>query len=148
MDSVLTQLAAHQLGGAVGDDLIRIHVEAHAGACLKYIDNERCVPLAVYNFFGRLHDCVSTFVIDQAKFLVSLCGGILHHADGANQRGIGAHAGDGIIFHGARSLHAVINVGGNFLDADRIFFLAKLLGHAVPLFMSAECVCVHDAAQN
>ncbi len=147
VDGVFAQLAAHQLRGAVGDDLIGVHVEAHAGAGLKHVDHKRLVPLAVHYFFGGLHDGVSALVIDQAQLLVGLRGGVLHHADGANQRGIGAHAGDGIVFHGARRLDAVINVSGNFLDADGIFFLAELLGHDV-LFMIAEYECVREAKQN
>ena len=127
MDSVFAQLAAHVFRSAIRDDLIGVHVEANAGAGLKHVHNKRGVPLAVNHFFGRLHDCVSTFVIDQAKLFIGLRGGVFHHANSTNQRGVCAHAGDGIIFDGARSLHAVIHVSGNFLDADRIFFLAKLL---------------------
>src|ERR1035438_2448358 len=44
---VLAELASEQLGGTVGDDFVGVHVEADSSSGLKYIDNERVVPLSV-----------------------------------------------------------------------------------------------------
>ena len=82
---VLAELAAEQLGGAVGDDLVGVHVEADARAGLKDIDHEGMVPLAALDFLGGGDDGVGGLRVHESEFAVGLGGGLLHHGDGANQ---------------------------------------------------------------
>ena len=89
---ILPQLSSQDLVGAIGDDLIGVHVQAYARARLKNIDHEFLIPLAVDHFLGRLDDGVGTLLIHQPEFLVGLRGSTLHHAQGADQLGMRAHA--------------------------------------------------------
>ena len=83
---VFAELASQDLVGAVGDDLIGVHVQADARAGLENIDDEFAVPFTVDDFLGGLDDGVGTFLIHQAEFFVGFRGGTLDHAQGADKR--------------------------------------------------------------
>ncbi len=119
---VLAPRAAQQFRCAVRDDFIAVHVEADTRASLENVDHEMLVPLALLHFLGGRDDRVGSFLIDQAQFAIGEGRGFLHHGDGADERGMGTQPADGIVLHCARRLNAVINVAGNFLVAERIFF--------------------------
>ena len=118
---VLAQLAAQQLGGAIGDDLVAVHVEADAGARLENVHHEFLVPLALLNFLGGLDDGVGGLLIHQAEFAIGEGRSFLHHRDSADQRRVRAQSADGKVLDRARGLNAVVNVGGNFFEAERVF---------------------------
>ena len=120
---VLAQRAAQQLGGAVGDDLVAVHVEADAGARLKDVHDELLVPLALLDFFGGFDDGVGGLLVHQAEVAIGERSSFLHHRDGADERGMGAQSADGKVLHRARRLNAVVNLGGNFLVAERVFLV-------------------------
>ncbi len=82
---VLAQVAAQQLGGAIGDDLVAVHVEADAGARLEDVDHEFLVPLALLNFLGGLDDGVGGLLIHQPEFTIGERRRFLHHRDGADE---------------------------------------------------------------
>ena len=121
---VLAARAAQQLSRAVGDDLVGVHVEADAGARLENIDYEFLVPSALLDFLRGFDDCVGGLLVDQAQLAIGQSSSFLHHRDGANERGMSAQSADGKVLHRAGRLNAVVNVGGNFLVAERIFFAA------------------------
>ncbi len=77
---VFSKLAAENLIGAIGDDLVGIHVEADAGAGLKHIDQKFLIPLAVDDFLRGLRDGVGTMRVDEAEFFIRLGGGTLDQA--------------------------------------------------------------------
>ena len=77
---VFSKLAAENLIGAIGDDLVGIHVEADAGAGLKHVDQKFLIPLAVDDFLRGLRDGVGTMRVDEAEFFVRLGGGTLDQA--------------------------------------------------------------------
>ena len=83
---VLAELAAENFVGAIGDDLVGVHVEADAGAGLKNIDQKFLIPLAVDDFLRSLRDGVGTMRVDQAEFFVGLCGGTLDQAKSSNEQ--------------------------------------------------------------
>ncbi len=118
---VLAARAAQQLRGAVGDDLVGVHVEADARARLEDIDNEVLVPLALLDFLRRLYDGVGGLLVDQAEFAIGQRCRFLHHRDGANERGMRAQSADGIVLDRARRLNAVVDVRRNFFMAERVF---------------------------
>src|SRR5262249_1132600 len=93
-----------------------------AGAGLEDIDHEFVIPLALLDFLGGLDDGVGEYFVYQSEIAIGLGGRFLHQTKGANKRGMSAYAGDRIILEGAGGLNAVINLRGNFLGAQRIFF--------------------------
>ena len=133
---VLAERAAQQLGGAVGDDLVAIHVEADAGARLEDVHYEFVIPLALLNFLSGRNDRVGRLFVNQSQLAVSFGGRLLHHRDRADERAVGAQPADGKVLHRTRGLNSVVNVAGNFLVAERIFFRAGAGscggGHRVP----------------
>ena len=54
--NLLPALAAHQLGGAIGEHLVHIHVRLGAGAGLPHHQRELVVPAAREDFVGGLRD--------------------------------------------------------------------------------------------
>src|SRR5207237_374846 len=108
VDEIFAELATHDLSSAVGDDLVGIHVEADAGSGLEDVNHEFLVPLAVGNFSGGGDDGVGTLVVNECEFFVSERGRLLDEAEGADERGMRAHAADRVVFDRARRLHAVI----------------------------------------
>ena len=123
---VLAKCSAQQLGGAVGDDLVAVHVEADARTGLEDVHDEVLVPLALLDFLGRLDDRVGGLLVHQARVRDwrQRCG-FLHHRDGADERRMSAQSADGIVLHRPRRLDAVVDVGGNFLVAERVFLAAR-----------------------
>ena len=105
-------------------------MEADAGAGLKDVDHKGVVPLALLNFLGSFDDGVGGLRVHEPELAVGLGGGLLHHGDGANQRGVSAQSADGKVLDRTGGLDAVVNVSGNFFVAERIFFGASgWLGH-------------------
>ena len=88
---VLSQLAAQDFVGPVGDDLVGVHVQAHARPGLENIDHELRIPLTVDYFLGGLDDGIGTLSVHQAEFLIGFRRGALHHAQGADELGMSTH---------------------------------------------------------
>ena len=126
-DVVVAEFAAQNLDGAIGDDLVGVHVKADTGAGLEDVDYELMVPFAFHNFLRGANHGISPFVFNQAERLVGFRRRLFHHAKGLDQRGMGLHAGDGIIFYSAKRLDSVIDVRWNFLGANRVLFYAQVL---------------------
>ena len=122
---VLPKFPSQDLVGSVGDHLVAVHVQAYARSGLENIDHELIIPLAVDHFLGRLDDGVGTLLIHQAKFLIGLRGGPLHHPQGAYKLGMRAHAGNGEIVHRAHCLRAVIGLRWHLNKTQRVFFFAE-----------------------
>ena len=142
---VLAQLATQQLGGAVGNDLVGVHVEADTRACLKDIHHEVLVPLAFLNFLRRLDDGGGGLRIHKPEFAIGFGGGLFHHGNGANERDVCAESADGKVLDGTGRLDTVVGIGRNVFEAERVFFGTG--GHecASSKEMIAEGVAVHGA---
>ncbi len=56
MDQFFAALAAEQFDGAIGDDLVGVHVGRGAGAGLENIEHKFRVPFAVGDFLRGLDD--------------------------------------------------------------------------------------------
>ena len=63
---VLAEVATQQFRGAIGDDLVGVHVEADAGSGLKDVDYKGMVPLALLHFSRSLNDGVGGLGIDES----------------------------------------------------------------------------------
>ena len=124
---VFAARTAQQLRGAIGDDLVAVHVKADARAGLEDVDGEVLVPFAALHLFGGIDDCAGGFVVDQPELAIGHCRRFLHHGDSADQRAMRVLAADGKVLHGTGRLDAVINVAGNFFVAERILLDARRL---------------------
>ena len=118
---VLALLVSHQLEGAVGDDLVRVHVGRRAGAALEHVQAKLVVQLAVDQFLAGLLHARQDFLAELPALEVRARGGHLHHRERLDQVGIQAklHAGDVEILERARGLDAVVGVGGTALSPRR-----------------------------
>ena len=56
MDDTGADVAAHDLGGPVGDDLVGVHIGRGAGAGLEDVEDEVVIKLAVDDLLGSLND--------------------------------------------------------------------------------------------
>ena len=120
---VFAELAAQQLRGAIGDHLVGVHVEADARARLKHVDHEVRGPTCPPGPLSRLAMmALAVFRVHQAEFAIGLGRRLLHHGDGANQRGMGVQSADGKVLDRAGGLNAVVNVGGNFFECRESLF--------------------------
>ncbi len=61
---IVTERAAQDFDGAVGDDFISVHVEADAGAGLEDINYEFGVPFPFLYFLSRLNDRAGDFLVN------------------------------------------------------------------------------------
>ena len=84
-------LAAEYLDGAVGDDLIRIHVGLGAGPGLPDDKGEVLIELAVDHFVGGLDDGLAEFLVELAEGHIGFGGRFLDDAERA-------HDGGGLFF--------------------------------------------------
>ena len=74
-----------QLNGAVGDDLVDIHIGLRAAAGLPNAQWELVVELAGDDFVGGAHDQPGLFRRQLAEVFVHEGGGLLQDAEGADQ---------------------------------------------------------------
>ena len=79
VDTVFAQLTTQDLGGAVGNDLVGVHVVAGAGPGLEGIDDKLVVPAAVDDFLGGLDDGVGALGVEQTQVAVDFGSGALDH---------------------------------------------------------------------
>ena len=86
--------------------------------------------MPLLNFLSGLDDGVGGLRVHQAEFAIGFGRGFLHHGDGANKRGVGAESADGKVLHRASGLDTVVDIGGNFFEAERVFFGTG--GHEAP----------------
>ena len=125
---VLAQPAAEDLFGAIGDYLVRIHVEADAGARLKDINHKLAVPFAVDHLLCGSNDGVGNLRVYQPKLLVGFRRCSLDHGNSADQRRVRPHSRNRIILHRARSLYAVIDMRRNLFWANGVFLKTSANG--------------------
>ena len=111
---ILTFLVAHDFQGAVGDDLVGVHVDRRTGAALHHVDREILMELAVDDLAASLRDSSCNLVVDGAQGVVGLHGGELDVGDGDDIVGIVAHllARNMIVVDSALRLHAVVSLSG------------------------------------
>ncbi len=70
VDDAVTDALAHNLRGAVGDDLVGVHVRRRARPGLEHVDGELVVELAGDDFVGGLDDAVRLVVgiVSRSRF--------------------------------------------------------------------------------
>ena len=120
------ELAAEQLVGAVGDDLVEVHVALGARAGLPHDKREMIVELALDHLARGADDGVGAALVEQAELEVGLCGRKLDDAERMHERDRHAVDADAEILARAFGLRPPIAIGGDFdgtetvgLDAGR-----------------------------
>ena len=101
VDPVLPGLAAQDLGGAVGNHLVGVHVVAGAGARLEWIDDELVIPAPFDHLLRRLDDRLRPVVVEQAQVAVDFRRGALDGRHRPDKCPPGAQTRDREIEYGA-----------------------------------------------
>ena len=122
MDDTGADVASHDLGGSVGDDLVGVHISRGAGAGLEDVEDEMVVKLAVDDFLGGLDDGVFLVGFQQAEAGVDLGGGELYQAEGSDEGTGEPQVTDGEVEDGPHGRSAVVGVGGDLHRAHGVFF--------------------------
>ena len=123
---VLAQAAAHDLVGAVGNDLVGVHVGRGAGAALDGVHDELVMQLAGHDFLGSLDNGVADLLVHQAGGMVGDGAGLLQTGQHVDLHGMHHVAGDGVIQLAAQRLHAVVSGSRDFQSADGVGFETEI----------------------
>jgi len=130
MDQLPAALAAEQFPGAIGDDLVGVHVGRSAGAGLENIQDELAVPLAINDLLGRLDNGGGQFRFEIAQLLIGQCGVFLNQPQRSDKPARKTQFADGKILDRTGGLRAVISGCGNLHRSHGIGLTAKRFVHA------------------
>ena len=133
MDRLLAaRHAARELDGAVGDDLVGVHVRLGAGARLEDDERELLVPPSRDHLVGRARDEVGLVGRQLAERAVGERRRLLHDTESADHTAppVEPAAPDREVLQRALGLGAPETVGGDLDGAERVVFGAGLR-HAV-----------------
>ena len=101
MDQPGAEVAAQELAGPVGDDLVGVGISRCAGAGLENVQHEVTVELSINDFLSRGDDGVARALFQQTQGHVAAGGGLLDEAQGADEGAREAQVADGEVQHGA-----------------------------------------------
>src|SRR6266851_4123387 len=122
-------LAAHDpagdFDGAIGDDLVDVHVGLRAAAGLPDAQREVLVEFSGDDFISGLDNELGFFGGELAEILIDERGGLLEDAEGANELGRHGVLADSEVDERAGGLRAVIAVGRDFDCAHGVGFGAS-----------------------
>ena len=123
MDRLLgSDFAAGDFDGAVGDDLVDVHVGLRAAAGLPDAQRELVGEFAGDDFVGGLDDELGLVGGKLAEILIHERGGLFQDGEGADQLGRHGVAADIEVMQRALRLRAPVNVRGNFDCAHAVGF--------------------------
>ena len=123
MDGVFgADLLAGQLGAAVGDDLVGVHVGRGARARLVDVDGEVLVELALVDLFGGGFDLVGEGLVDVAELAVGSGGGPFDEAVGVDDARLDGLAGNREVQYGTLGAGSIECGGGNLHLTHRVTF--------------------------
>mmetsp|Transcript_101769 Transcript_101769/g.265432 ORF Transcript_101769/g.265432 Transcript_101769/m.265432 type:complete len:537 (-) Transcript_101769:17-1627(-) len=160
---VLALLLAEVLQGAVGDDLVGVHVGGGAGSTLHHVDQEvlaHQLPLVlaqssavwVDELVAGVADGVGHFLLQVAQLVVGLGAGLLHLREGDDElREIPySNSRDVVALDGSQSLHTIICIDGHLTLSEEVLLhtrpsfphhrvLLHDLGHECAIHRSNTC---------
>ena len=110
------------LGRAVGEHLVGVHVVRRAGAGLVDVDDELIAELPAENLVGGFDDRACDAGGEPAERSVRLRRGFLDQDGGGDERRRGGEPADGEVLDRARRLSAVIRLRGHPDVAERVAF--------------------------
>ncbi|KDS76745.1 hypothetical protein KM22_03905 [Bordetella bronchiseptica KM22] len=138
-------LAAQQLGGAVGQHLVHVHVALRARAGLPDRQRKLIGPLAGDHLIGGPHDGVCDLRIQLAQLGVDLGGGALQARHGGDQRHRHLLGRDREEMQRALGLRAPQVLLGHLDRAESVFFGAGFHGGTAPFAASWSGCRTHPA---
>ena len=119
---VFALLVPHDFQGAVGDNLVGVHVHRCSCAALHHVHWELVPKFSGHNFLAGCNNCIGNGLVQYAKFCI--CAGCGHfnvcHCDYVLR--IIAHAGVGnlVIIKCTLGLYAVVGIEGNLKFAKEV----------------------------
>ncbi len=122
-------LAAEELGGAVREHFVHVHVGLRAGAGLPHDEGKMLVELARERFVRGSDDRAPLLLVEDAEGHVHGRRGFLHEHLRAHDFGRHRLAGEMEVMQAALGLRAPQPVLADFDVAHRVVFDACLLGH-------------------
>ena len=142
----IAALAAENLDGAVGEDLVGVHVMR--GACARLIDihdevllpvaRQRCAemvtPVLAKDLVARLDDRVGYTRIEPPSVAVGHRGGALDEHRGAHKCRVRAHPADRVVLDRTLRLRAVERLGRDLHRAERVFFDADIFRRLIGIW--------------
>ena len=143
---LVAALAAQHLDGAVGDDLVGVHVRRGAGASLKDVDREMFVPVALRDFPRRGDDDPGVFLVEQPELLIHLRRAQLYQAEGADEGTREPQSADWKILHRPLCLRRPQRPGRHAHFPHGIFFDSDLWSFhsSQPFNIAMNCLIAGD----
>ena len=114
--------AAQDINGAVGDDLVGVHVHRRARAALNGIHDKVIVQPAVDNFVAGFYDGGGNFLVQETCLAVSDGGSLLNVSEAVDKFRVHGQSGDVKVLRGTEALHSIVDVFRNILGSDGILF--------------------------
>jgi hypothetical protein len=112
-EAILTAYPAHQLGGAVGQHLVRVHVVRGAGAGLIDVDDEVVAQRTAEDFVRRAGNRAADARVEAPERHVGLRRGLLDENRRGDEIGRRAQPADRKVLDRPRRLNAVVRLGGD-----------------------------------
>ena len=122
--------AAQHFVGAIGDDLVGIHVGLGARPGLPNHQGKFVVQFSFGDFGGRCDDGVGDFPVQGPRSFADGGCRLFNQAQGADHRGRHAIVADAKILQGSLSLSAPISIGGDFDGPEGVLFRARFVGQS------------------
>jgi hypothetical protein len=139
---LVAALATENFVGAVGDDLVGVHVGLRAGAGLPHHQRKIIVEFTVDDFLRRLIDRLGDLFFQLAERQIGPRGGLFLDAERAYQRQRHTLVADGEVLHAALGLGAPVFIGRNLDLAHGVGFDANVTRHIWVSLVVARIIVV------
>ena len=119
-DGVIALLAAQKLDGAVGDDLIGVHIDGGSGAALNRVHDEILMMLTGQNLVAGFHDGVGDLLVQQVNLAVCNSSSLFNISQAVDNLRMHIQSGDMEVLCSTQGLDAVIYVFRYVFGTDGI----------------------------
>jgi len=130
---VAAKRRAGELGAAIGDDFIDVHVELRAAAGHPDVQREHVVVLACQYFIAGLHDQLVSLIVEPLASVVGDCGGFLQRRVGRDHLARNQILSDAEMLKGPLRLRAPELVCLHFHDAEAVGLFSRRSHDSTPV---------------